>query len=121
MLGDELSVRDIFIEGLDNIVPIAVSRRAKVVLFVSIRFSEPDQIKPVAAPSFPVSGVLQELIDKLFVGGIRSFDASEFLDGGWDSDQIKVDAADEGTEIRVGADRQLMLQQTFFDERVDRV
>jgi hypothetical protein len=57
-------------------------------LFVSIRFSEPDQIKPVAAPAFPVSGVLQKLIDKLFVGGIRSFDASEFLDRRWDPDQI---------------------------------
>ena len=68
MFEYKLAIGDIFVEGLDDVVAIAVGGGTKIVLFVTVGFSESYEVEPIAGPAFTVAWVLEELIDELFVG-----------------------------------------------------
>ena len=57
LLGDELRISDVIVESLDDIVAVSVGAGSKIVLFESIRFSEPDQVQPVATPTLAVASI----------------------------------------------------------------
>lgn len=115
----KLAIGYIFVEGLDDVVAIAVGGGAKIVLFVSIGFSESDEVEPVTGPAFTVAWVLEELIDELFVGDCVIAYALQFFGGRWESKKVKVEASCESIQGGVGTDGEIFFGEFLLDECVD--
>ena len=54
LLFDELSVRLVLVEALDDVVAVSPDERLRAVAFVAVAFGVADQVEPVSAPAFAV-------------------------------------------------------------------
>ena len=97
LLLDELRVRFIVIEGLDDVIAVAPGVVADAVVLEAVAFGKAGLVEPVPRPPFAVVRGGQQSIDHLFVGVGRIV-----LEKGVDlvrrrrqADQIKGHAAEE--------------------------
>ena len=67
LLSYEVCIGFVLVERSNHVVPIAIGGRPKIILLVSIRLGEANQIQPESSPTLPVSRVVQQSIDELWV------------------------------------------------------
>ena len=68
---DELVVRQVAVQCLDDRIPVSVGIRAIVVGRITMALSEASDVQPVSPPSFTVVRIFEQLLDQLLPGAIR--------------------------------------------------
>lgn len=71
VFGYESVVRQVCVERADDVIAIAMRLGDLEVEFVALRLGEADEVEPVPAPAFAVSGRGEQAIDDALAGGRR--------------------------------------------------
>ena len=126
LLHDELVVRLVFVEGTNDVVAVAPCVGALVVVRHAAGVGIAGDIEPVLRPALAVMRGREEAGGELVDGGLRvagmlGLEGGDFLGSRRQADQVKGDAADQGTGIGGRSGFDLDLGEFLGDEGVDGV
>ena len=101
LLDRELIEGHIIVECLDDPVPPTPSVRPRTVRLVAVTVGVASHVKPVAAPSLTIVRRLEKTVHYVFVRIVRSIFEKrlDFIQGWWQTDQVNVNAAEQGDSI----------------------
>ncbi len=122
LLDDELVIREVPVQGVDD--PIAVGEDLPgLVLLVAVRVGITSGVEPDPPPALAILRRVEEPVDQPCVGILASVgDEGVDLRDGWrQADQVEAEAADEGDLVGLGRGRQALGLEPGEDEAVDRV
>ncbi len=128
LLDHELIEGRVFVEGVDDIVAIAVRLGAAAILLViALGIRVPRHIEPMAAPAFAVMGARKQSVDKAFVGIGRLVGNKgvHFSRRRRQADKIERHAANQRPPVGVRGEREFLRlhggKQQGIDRRADAV
>ena len=133
VVGPELVGRDlllkeaveglVFVEGLDDVVPIAPGMGEEGIGFEPRRVGVANHVQPVPSPAFPVVGRVQQLVHHRLEGSGRVVleESIHLLRRGGEADQVEVGAPNQGALAGGRRRGQALLPQPGQHEGVDRV
>ena len=121
LLADELVIRQVFVEGVDDVVPVA-PRVAEGMIFVdSGGIGEAGDIEPMAPPLLAVMRRSQKALDQRRER-CRAIVSQDSLDFGFarrQPEQIELGAPQQGQAVRRGWRLEPVLPQLGEDETID--
>ena len=101
LLAQELVVRLVVVEGVDDVVAVAPHVQADVVLLEPVGVGVARHVQPVAAPALAVVGRIEQLVDQPLPGPALGV-GQEFLHllgGGRHADQVEIGAPQQRQPI----------------------
>jgi hypothetical protein len=125
LLADELVIRNIGVEGTDDIVAVGKGVGTLGIHLEAMRVGVADDIEPVLRPALAVMGTGEESLDDLAHRGVRVSNRSylecrEFLRCRRQSDQVEAKAAEKGPGVRRGRAMQAVCGKSGADEIIHR-
>ncbi len=102
MLQHELAVRDISIDGANDVIAILIGIGGRVIVLVATRLGIADQVEPVPAPALAEMRRRQQPIHHLFPGfpGCVFNKGFHILGSRRQPEQIEGDPANPGAPVR---------------------
>ena len=95
MLTNELVIRNVLIEGPNQVIAIRPGMVARPVLVMAVRLGEVDDVHPVPGPALAVLRTSQQALHDLLIG-VRRVVGQEGVNGVWwgrHADQVEVHPA----------------------------
>ena len=120
MFPDELVVRDVGVQGPDQVVAVTPRGWSVGIAFAPVGLAVADQVHPVAGPALAEMGRVQEVVHQVFVGPRRGVgDEGLDLSGeGRESSQVVGKAPDQCVPVRRRRRLQPLLFQSGQNEPV---
>ena len=113
--ADELVVRHVLIEGLDQEIAVMIGVRPVVVLLVAVRLGKPGHVHPVPCPALAEVGRVEQPVDQPLVGvGRRVVDERvDLLGRRRQPGQVEVEPPDQHAAIGRRVRRQAALPRAW--------
>ena len=123
LLDDELIVRHVTVECLHHPVPILPGKRLFLIAFISTGIRVACKIEPVPCPAFAILRHLQHTINQLCprIRGLIIFKGSDRRLTWWQSDDIVIKPANEGSTIGTRSRFDIVLCECRTNEGVNRI
>src|SRR5204863_3922242 len=122
LFDDELVIRQIAIEGIDD--PIAIKPdEAAFIFFESIRISVTRRIEPLTTPPFAIMRRRQQPLYLLFVRfwAFVSQKGVQFCDGRREADEVEADPSKQCDLVRFGRRLEILLFEARENKTIYRI
>ncbi len=122
LLDDELVIRQVAIEGIDDVVAVS-PHVARHVFLIAIRVRIPRRIQPMPAPTLSVVRRVQQTLDLLLVRARIPVSQKRihFRDGRRKADQVQAQPPEQRDLVSFGRWFELFLLQPGENERINRI
>ena len=123
LLAQELVVRLVVVERVDDVVAVAPHVQADVVLLEPVGVGVARHVQPVAAPALAVVGRIEQLVDEPLPGAALGVgqERLHLLAGGRQADQVEIGAPQQRQAVGPRRGGQAGVLPRGFEEAVDRV